>query len=442
MNLRERIDQSPMSGYQWMIIALCVVLNALDGFDVMTMAYTAAGVSDEFGLEGSELGLLLSAGLLGMAAGSLFLAPIADTVGRRPMVLVCVGLAAVGMLLSATAGSLQQLGLWRVVTGLGVGGILACTNVIASEYSSLRWRGMAVALYASGYGLGATGGGLVAVALQDRHGWRSVFLLGGAVTALVLLVLVLLLPESVRFLLAKRPRNALRRVNVIAARLRQEPLTTLDGAADDGAADDGRSQAPGRVKDLFGPGHRRSTLLLWLAFFTLMLSYYFVNSWTPTLLEDAGMTKEQSVTAGTLLALGGTLGALGYGFLTVRRDGRRVLTVFAVLTAVCTALFVTAIGVLSLALVLGMAIGMLTNGCMTGLYTLAPSVYATTVRSTGVGWAIGVGRGGAILAPVSAGVLLDAGWSAQTLYLTVGAVMLVCAAAVLLSRPRLSSEAV
>ncbi|MCZ9346862.1 MFS transporter [Streptomyces sp. TRM76130] len=398
------------------------------------MAYTAAGVSEEFGLEGSQLGLLLSAGLLGMAAGSLFLAPVADTVGRRPITLVSVGLAAVGMLLSATAGSLQQLGLWRVVTGLGVGGILACTNVIASEYSSTRWRGMAVALYASGYGLGATGGGVVAVALQDEHGWRSVFLFGGVITALVLLVLVLCLPESVRFLLAKRPRDALRRVNAIAARLRQQPLTSLEGEAD------GRTAAPSRVRDLFHPTHRRSTLLLWLAFFTLMLSYYFVNSWTPTLLQGAGMSEDQSVTVGTLLALGGTLGALGYGFLTVRWDSRRVLTVFAVLTAVCTALFVTAIDALALALVLGMMIGMLTNGCMTGLYTLAPSVYATTVRSTGVGWALGVGRGGAILAPISAGVLLDAGWTAETLYLTVGAVMLVCAAAVVLSRPRPAGE--
>ena len=162
MNLRARIDAAAMTPYQWMVVALCVLLNCLDGFDVMAMAFTASSLTEEFALSGSELGVLLSAGLVGMAVGSLALAPVADVIGRRPLILISVGLATLGMLLSAAAPSAVLLGLARVVTGLGVGGILASTNVIASEYASARWRGLAIGLYTAGYGIGATLGGVAA----------------------------------------------------------------------------------------------------------------------------------------------------------------------------------------------------------------------------------------------------------------------------------------
>jgi len=434
MNLRERIDTSPMSPYQWMVIALCVTLNVLDGFDVLAMAFTASSVAEEFGLSGGELGLLLSAGLVGMAVGSLGLAPFADAIGRRPMVLVSVGLATGGMLLSASAGSALQLGVWRVVTGIGVGGILACTNVIASEYSSTKWRGLAIALYTSGFGIGATLGGLAAVTLQGEYGWRSVFLFGGVLTGAVLALLTVLLPESIRFLLVKQPANALKRVNTLASRIRQPGLTRLDPLP-------ATSQGPGSssIGALFAASTRRFTLLLWVAFFTLMFGFYFVNSWTPTLLVSAGLSKDQGVTVGMMLAAGGTIGAVAYGMLTSRWNPRRVLVGFTVAAAISMALFVSATEVLAAAFALGIVVGMLINGCMAGLYTLAPSGYHTEARSTGVGWAIGIGRAGAILAPIMAGRLLDLGWTAGQLYVAVGLVLLLCAAAIAAAREPQSS---
>jgi MFS family permease len=168
MDLRERINTSKMSPYQWAIIGMCVLLNALDGFDVLAMAFTANGVTKEFGLTGSELGILLSAGLVGMAIGSLCLAPLADIIGRRPMIIASVGAAGAGMLLAATATTMEQLGIWRLLTGLGVGCILACTNVIASEYSSKKRRGLSISIYTAGYGIGATLGGAAAVYLQSQ----------------------------------------------------------------------------------------------------------------------------------------------------------------------------------------------------------------------------------------------------------------------------------
>jgi benzoate transport len=412
-----------MSRYQWLIVGLCIVLNALDGFDVLAMAFTANSVTRDFGLSGGQLGILLSAGLVGMAAGSLGLAPFADVIGRRPMVLISVGLATAGMLLSALAHSAVELGIWRVVTGVGIGGILACTNVIVSEYSSKRWRGLAISLYTAGYGVGATLGGTAAVALQASFGWRSVFLLGGLCTGATLLLLAALLPESVDFLASRRPRNVVERLNKIARRIGQPAVTELPAAA-------ARAGKKNKVSELFTPGNRRSTGLVWLAFFATMFGFYFVNSWTPRLLVTAGMTESQGVIGGLMLTLGGTFGALLYGLLTLRWNSRKVLVIFAVLSAATMVMFISTAGVLALAFVAGGVVGMLINGCIAGMYTIAPALYGASVRSTGVGWAIGIGRAGAIVAPLIAGALLDAHWTASMLYMGVGFVVLLAGAAV------------
>jgi benzoate transport len=431
MQLQERIDASRMSPYQWLIVGLCIVLNALDGFDVLAMAFTANSVTREFGLSGGELGILLSAGLVGMAVGSLGLAPFADLIGRRPMILISVGLATAGMLLSALSHSAVELGIWRLMTGLGIGGILACTNVIASEYSSKRWRGLAISIYTAGYGIGATLGGAAAVTLQASFGWRSVFLVGGICTATTLLLLAALLPESVDFLASRRPRNVIDRLNKIARRIGQPVLTELPAAI-------AKTEKKNKLAELFTAGNRRSTGLVWLAFFAIMFGFYFVNSWTPRLLVTAGMTESQGVTGGLMLTLGGTFGSLLYGLLTIRWNSRKVMIVFAVLSAATMVMFISTAGILALAFVAGGIVGMLINGCIAGMYTIAPALYGASVRSTGVGWAIGIGRVGAIVAPLITGALLDAHWTASMLYMGVGVVVLVAAAAVAAMRPAIT----
>jgi benzoate transport len=428
MQLQERIDVSRMSRYQWLIVGLCIVLNALDGFDVLAMAFTANSVTRDFGLSGGQLGILLSAGLVGMAVGSLGLAPFADVIGRRPMVLISVGLATAGMLLSALAHSAVELGIWRVVTGVGIGGILACTNVIVSEYSSKRWRGLAISMYTAGYGIGATLGGVAAVALQASFGWRAVFLFGGVCTGATLLLLAVLLPESVDFLANRRPRNVVNRLNKIARKIGQPAGTGLPAAA-------ARADKKNTLSELFTAENRRSTWLVWLAFFATMFGFYFVNSWTPRLLVTAGMTESQGVIGGLMLTLGGTFGSLLYGLLTLRWNSRKVLIIFAVLSAATMVMFISTAGILALAFAAGVVVGMLINGCIAGMYTITPALYGASVRSTGVGWAIGIGRAGAIVAPLIAGALLDAHWTASMLYMGVGAVVLLAGAAVAAMRP-------
>ncbi|RCW44486.1 benzoate transport [Halopolyspora algeriensis] len=427
--LSTALDEGPMKRFQWLAVVVCILLNMLDGFDVLVMAFTADAVSQEFTLSGTMLGLLLSAGLVGMAGGSLFVAPWADRIGRRPLIMLCLAVASAGMLLSAASQSPVQLAVLRVLTGLGIGGILACSNVLASEYASKRWRALAVSLNSTGYALGATLGGMFAIVLLSSFGWRSVFLFGGLATAVAIALVFFWLPESLDFLLTKQPQRALQRVNVLARKLGQ---ATLDRLPDPPSA---KSAGPGgKVGALFAPHLRRSTVLLWVAFFCVMFGFYFVTSWTPKLLVEAGLSAKQGITGGMLLNLGGIFGAAAIGALAARFRLRNVLINYLVVTAVLLVGFISSTSMLAVAFVLGALVGLLVNGCVAGLYATAPALYDTSIRTTGVGFAIGVGRGGAILSPTIAGVLLDANWAPEHLYIAVSVVFLATAAALLLLR--------
>ncbi|MCE7764319.1 MFS transporter [Pseudomonas putida] len=431
-DLKHRLDNDPMGRFQYLAIGICIVLNMIDGFDVLVMAFTAASVSAEWNLNGAQVGLLLSAGLFGMAAGSLFIAPWADRFGRRPLILLCLAVSGVGMLLSAMSQSPLQLALLRGLTGLGIGGILASSNVIASEYASKRWRGLAVSLQSTGYALGATLGGLLAVWLLGHWGWRSVFLFGGIVTVLVIPLVLLWLPESLDFLLARRPANALARVNRLAVRLGQPALAQLPTAT-------AREQGAARgFRQLLTPAMRRTTLVIWLLFFLVMFGFYFVMSWTPKLLVAAGLSAQQGITGGVLLSVGGILGAALIGGLSSRWPLTRVLGLFMLITATLLVLFVVNGASVSAALALGLLIGLFSNGCVAGLYALSPVVYDASVRATGVGWGIGIGRMGAILSPTVAGVLLDGGWQPLHLYGVFAIVFVLAAGCLLLLRPAAS----
>ncbi|MDF2490601.1 MAG: putative major facilitator superfamily transporter [Pseudomonas sp.] len=431
--LKQHLDNDSMGRFQCLAIGICIVLNMIDGFDVLVMAFTAASVSAEWGLSGAQVGLLLSAGLFGMAAGSLFIAPWADRFGRRPLILACLVISGVGMLLSALSQSPLQLALLRGLTGLGIGGILASSNVIASEYASKRWRGLAVSLQSTGYALGATLGGLLAVWLLGHWGWRSVFLFGGIVTVLVIPLVLLWLPESLDFLLMRRPPDALARINRLAAKLGQPALQQLPAPT---LREAGAATGFGQ---LLAPAMRRTTLVIWLLFFLVMFGFYFVMSWTPKLLVAAGLSAQQGITGGVLLSVGGILGAALIGGLSSRWPLSRVLALFMLITAGLLVLFVVSGSSVSGVLALGLLIGLFSNGCVAGLYALSPVVYDASVRATGVGWGIGIGRIGAILSPTVAGVLLDDGWQPLHLYGVFASVFVIAAGCLLLLKPASST---
>lgn len=424
-----QLEKKDMGVFQWAVISLCFLINMLDGFDVLVMAFTAASVSSEWGLSGIELGYLLSAGLIGMALGSLFIAPWADRFGRRPLILLCISIAGLGMLASSQASSVTVLGVFRLVTGLGIGGVLASSYVIAGEYANQKWRSLAISLQSTAYALGATIGGLIAAQIIPHMGWRAVFLYGGVATLMVLPVMYCLLPESIAFLVTRQPRNALNRLNRLLSRVGINQISAMPQT-------ELSAQASLRQTfvGLFSKNLLRSTLLIWAGFFLVMFGFYFVMSWTPKLLVTAGLSNQQGITGGVLLNVGGIVGTSLIGLLAARYRLPRVLMSYLCLNAVFLAIFVHFTSNLSLAFVLVLVIGILVNGCVAGLYALTPSMYAPEQRVTALGWAIGMGRMGAILSPLVAGRLIDSSWQPSDLYLLFATAFVVAAIAVWLMK--------
>lgn len=408
-NPREEMNNKSMNYYQWFVISICVLLNVIDGFDVLVMAFTAASVSAEWGLNGAQLGALLSSGLFGMGAGSIFLAPLADKIGRRPLILLCLLICGSSMITASFVENAAQLGIMRFITGLGIGGILASSNVIASEYASLRWRSLAVSLQSMGYAIGATIGGLIAIALISQFGWRSVFLAGGLATMFMCIVAFFTLPESIDYLLVKQPKNALTRINTLCKRIGLRSLDQLPQIVN-------HHQPKIGIAKLFTGGLSLQTLCLWLSFFFVMFGFYFVMSWTPKILSANGMSTEQGVTAGVLISAGGIIGAALIGLISSRIRVFYVQAAFLALTAGLILMFVNSTDALTLAFTLSVLLGVLSNGCVAGLYAMSPSIYEADVRATGVGSAIGFGRVGGIISPLVAGAFLDSGISSLTLY--------------------------
>jgi len=412
MDIRQVIKDGPMSRYQVVCVAICVALNMIDGFDVLVMAFTAPFVSAEWGLKGAELGYLLSAGLFGMAGGSLFLAPWADRFGRRPIILFCLCLLSAGMALSGGARGTFELAAFRVLTGIGIGGMLASLNVITSEYSSDKWRSTAVSIQVVGYPIGATVGGSIAAVLIAHYGWSAAFYFGAVASLMMIPWVIWYMPESPDFLLAKRPAHALKSLNALLSGMGRENLTQLPEAI----ASEERHAQGNPVGRLFHGELARSTILIWSSYFLLMFAFYFVLSWTPKLLVTAGLSKQQGITGGVLLNVGGIIGGIVFGYLASRLQVRRLTGVYLVITAITLVLFGVAGSQLNTAFPIALLIGAFIFGSMAGLYALAPTLYPPAMRTTGMGWAIGIGRIGAILAPSIVGLMIDGGWQAHDLY--------------------------
>jgi benzoate transport len=411
-DLRHAMNERKMSSFQKMVLAVCIVLNMLDGFDVLAVAFSASHLAADWHLTGKQLGALLSAGLIGMAAGGFFIAPCADRIGRRPLVLLCLISIVAGMLASACAQTLEQLVALRVITGLGIGGMMVSVAVIASEYASEQWRSGAVSMQSAGYTLGATLGGAVSALLLTRYGWRSAFVFGGVSTAFVIPLAYHALPESVDFLITKRPKYALFKVNDILKRMKREAIDELP------LVEDFRGVVPEVSGDSPTPMSLvvLRTILIWLAFVLVMAGFYFVMSWTPKLLVHSGMSAAQGITGGVLLNAGGIIGCTLFSVISSRGKLRTLLTAVLVVSALLLVTFGAKASDPQIAMPLAVALGAAITACVGGLYSLTPLLYPPKARATGVGWAVGMGRLGAIVAPVLVGTLMDHGWQVEKLY--------------------------
>lgn len=408
--IKEKIDHQMMNKYQWMIVAICICLNIIDGFDVLVMAFTASSVASDWGLSGAEIGILLSSGLFGMGIGSIFLAPWADTIGRKPIILLSLIIVSISMILCAWTTSAWQLGSLRFTTGIGIGGILASSNVITSEYSSMKWRSFTISLQSAGYGLGAVGGGIASIYFIQAYGWHSVFLFGGIVSTFFIIIVALFLPESLAYLSLHQPKGSLEKIQKIHKKLNLPQISSLPPKI---VIDQKTKLA---LITLFDKNILKSTIYIWIAFFCVMFGFYCILSWTPKLLTGAGMTPEQGITVSIWMNIGSMFGAIVIGYLGTRFNIKTVHIFFLLITALLTIIFASSINHLQLAMIIAFILGTVVNGSVAGLYAITPTLYDTTNRASGVGAAIGIGRIGSILSPLAIGILLDANWSPVHLF--------------------------
>ncbi|HBS36615.1 MAG TPA: MFS transporter [Parvularcula sp.] len=398
---RQTIATAPLSRLQFIAIAVCVIATALDGFDVLSISFASPGIAEEWKIDKAALGVVLSMELVGMAVGSIIIGALADKIGRRPVMLGCLVAMALGMALAAVATDVVTLSAVRFATGIGIGGMLAATAAMVAEYANARTRNFAVAAMATGYPLGAAFGGAIASSLLVDFDWRSVFVLGAALTAGVIPLVYAFLPESVEFLVEKRPRAALERVNALLRRMGRAPVISLPPPQD--------ASHRSNVSRLFAPDLVRATVLLTAAYFAHIVTFYFILKWTPKIVVDLGYSP--SVAGGVLVwtSLGGATGAIILGFLTSKYQLRSLIIGVLFLSAVSVAAFGAPHSSLTQLTLVAATAGFFTNSAIVGLYALFAQSFPTEVRAGGTGFVIGVGRGGAMMAPMIAGVLLQNG---------------------------------
>jgi benzoate transport len=398
---RTIIQNAPMSALQILAVAITVGLNALDGFDVVSISFAAPGVAKEWGVEQGALGIVLSMGLIGMGLGSLLIAPIADVFGRKPLMLGCLAAMTVGMFMSATAGNVTTLSLWRILTGLGIGGMLGSINAVAAEFSSTRRRDLSVAIMSIGYPAGVVLGGLIAAMLLTTYDWRAVFIFGGIMSAIFIPLILLLMPESLSFLVQKRPEGALNRINGILQRMGHEPLEALLPVPSEADR--------GRPTDIFRKGLIGTTMVLGIAYFLHIMTFYYMQSWIPKIVVDLGFTQAQGSRVLVWANLGGAIGGAVLGALAPRFGLNLLTTIVTFGTAVVVAMFGRmSPDLMALTLIVFIA-GFFWNSAVVGFYALAARNFPTHVRATGTGFMIGFGRAGAALAPIIAGFLFQSG---------------------------------
>jgi MFS transporter, AAHS family, vanillate permease len=415
------IELGAMGAAQWIAVLVTLGLNALDGFDVLSISFASPGIARDWHIDKALLGWVLSMELFGMAGGSLVLGGVADKIGRRPTIIGCLMAMAAGMFGAAHAHGVADLLPWRLLTGLGIGGTLAAINAAAAELSNRRWRSFAMALMVIGYPLGGVLGGLLVQKLLAAGSWHSVFVAGGWATAAFLPLAWWLIPESVAFLDRRAAGGALEHINRILARFGHAPADSLSAASP--------HHARRSLRDIFKPALLATTALVTFAYFAHITSFYFLIKWVPKIVADMGFAQQAAAGVLTWVSLGGATGGALFGLAATRIPVRPL----AIGTLLAGAAMIAAFGrggpdLQSLKSMLAVT-GLFTNGAIAGFYLLFAQVFPTHVRATGTGFAIGVGRGGAVAGPVIAGYLLDAGLAVKTVALAMACGSLLSAVA-------------
>jgi len=426
---RSLLATSPMSGLQILVCTVTVFLNALDGFDLLAISFATSGIMSEFKIPpATGLGLVLSMDLMGMAIGSFVLGGAADYFGRRRAILAFLVVMATGMYLCSHANSRETLALFRFLTGLGIGGMLAAINAAAAEFSNDRMRKFWVALMTIGYPLGNILAALVLSPLLKTHTWRVVFELGAIATTVMIPVVWLCVPESISWLCRKQPANALARIN--------DALRRMGRAAIDALPPIPATPVKAPLADVFKKPYLQLTLLLVFAYFAHIISFYYLLKWVAPIVKELGYSPSNIADVLFWASVGGATGGALLGLNLVR-----LTSGVLVLGMISISIFGMGQSNLGELKAIVAVCGFFTNAGIVGLYTLLALAYPTHLRATGTGVVIGAGRGGAALGPILAGYLYGNGMSLQTLSIVMGCGSLIGAAVLLFVKFASTSEA-
>lgn len=392
------IDSRPLSRVQIRIMVFCGLVMLLDGYDVQVMALAVPSVSAMLHARPSDFSLALSASLIGLGLGAAFIAPFGDRLGRRPVMVGALALCGLATLGTALSHGIGDFVFWRLLTGLGIGGSIANATALTSEYMPSARRTWLVCVMYCNIALGGFFAGLLAPLVLDHSDWRGLFLLGGAGTVAAAALVWAFVPESLKFLIARKPGH--RRIAAVLASL--APGT--DPASVYVAPETARRR---RLWDLLGAEYRTRTLLLWLIYTGTAFIIFVLTSWLPTLLGKAGWPRNEALVGSVLFQLGGVAGSLLLSLLVDRGRVRLALGLGYALCAGALAVLVLSPPTFVVWAPLMLLIGVGISGAQCVVVAIAAAFYPLAIRATGVGWAVTVARLGAVSAPLVGGALVQ-----------------------------------
>jgi MFS transporter, AAHS family, 4-hydroxybenzoate transporter len=425
ISIADHIDRSPVGGYQLRVVVLCALVALLDGLDIQAMGLVTPQLREEWGLDATAFGPVLSASLAGIMVGMMGFGLLGDRFGRRSILLVSFLLVGLSSIATGWARSPEELMIFRFLTGLGIGGCLPNATALTAEYVPAKRRAFFVTLMYSAVPLGGVVGGFVGGPIIEAFGWPAVFYLGGVVPLILCVAIYFWLPESVRFL-ATRPGTEPR-----IGRM----LERIDGSYAYRQGDTfqlGAGTSKGSLGQLFAEGRAWTTLMLWLVFFFSLFGMYMLASWLPTVFTQLGWEMNRAIRTVSYFWLGGIFGGLVAGWLIDRYGPYRVLVPGFVLAGLLTAAIGSAGGNDSFVLLVVLACGFGVVGAQLAMTALAADLYPTPIRSTGVGWGLGIGRTGAVLSPIIGGYAVSANWSQSELFAGAAVPAFLCAVGTLL----------
>jgi AAHS family benzoate transporter-like MFS transporter len=424
IDVHKLADEARLNPFHGLVLLWCALIIIFDGYDLSVAGIALPSIMKEMGVEATKAGFMVSSALFGMMFGAIFLGTIADRIGRRWAIAICITLFSVFTAAAGLAKDPLTFAVVRFLAGLGIGGVMP--NVVAhmTEYSPKKMRATLVTLMFSGYAVGGIVAALLGKGLIEAYGWQSVFFAAGLPILLVPIILKSL-PESMPFLLARGRHEELKH---IASKLEPSyrPAVTDHFAV---PAEDQADSAP--IKHLFGEGRGFSTVMFWIAFFTCLFMVYALSSWLTKLMAGAGYSLGSALTFVLVLNVGAMVGAVGGGWLADRFHIKYVLAAMYALAAVSITLLGFKMPTELLFVVVGLA-GASTIGTQIVANAYTGQFYPMAIRSTGLGWALGIGRSGAILAPIVIGVLVGMNLPLQQNFIAIAIPAVIGMVAVLL----------